>query len=330
MNRVSMQPIQTVVSQLESSFEAGLSYSASFLQHKVYTVALAILGGMLIGEIISRVIKAVHFPLFDRNGESAFPLSAGGERERSLELSNSSSSTSQQIDVDEYMKQFVFPTPYQLVDKALLNSQGRLNRFSDEAPLRPLAEEILQKVRDGHRNRIVHSKKEAIKLDLERGYHRELLDQLVRQGIIHSWHQLIFDYQSYVMVKLQEEDSPRWYRENDYRNFDDTMDRRNGWRTRELIEAEQNYHQGHHIHLDPSHLQLLNVAAAEEIQRLVAELNTRVKPGPCEVLGYSFLILKYLESQRVIYRFEPVGLHPTHYTIFVKVSDCKGNSQDPE
>lgn len=328
MNRISMPSIQTVASRLESSFEAGISYSASFLQHKVYTVALAILGGILIGEIISRVIKAVHFPLFDQNEEIRFPVWEG-EGQGGLEASHSYSPTSQAV--DEYMRQFAFPTAYELVDQALLNSQDRLNRSVYESALRPLAAEILQKVRDGHRDRIAHSKKEAIKLNLERGYHKELLDQLVRQGIIHSWRQLIFDYQSYAMVKLQEEDSALWYRENDYRNFNDTLDRRNGWRTRELIEAEKKYHQEHQIHLDPSHLQILNVATKEEIERLVAELNTRVKPGECQVIGYSLPVLEYLKSQRLIYGFEPVeqGLI-THYAIFVTASDSKGNSANPE
>jgi hypothetical protein len=326
MNRISMQPLQTVVSQLESSFKTGISYSVSFLEYKVCTVAIAILGGIFVGEIISRVIKAVHFPLFDQDQEIHF---SSRRDEETAVLSHSYSPTSQEI--DDYMKQFAFPSANELVDQALLNSQDRLDRSLYEPALRPLAAEILQKVRDGHRNRIARLKKEAIKLDLERGYHKELLDQLVRQGLIHSWRQLIFDYQSYVMVRLREEDDLPNYKENEYRNFDDTLDRRNGWRTLDLLEAERTYQQSHQIHLSPSHLQILNVQAAEELKRLVAELNKRVKPGGCPVVGYSLSILEYLKGQKLIYKFERLAPDSiTSYMIYIEASDCKGNSEDPE
>lgn len=231
---------------------------------------------------------------YHREKERAFKLYL---TEQSSLASDESLNIKRLKKIDSYMESLSFPS---------------LDHFTQDE--KEIAEKVIEEIKKSHYKRIRSNRFSYVWLHDVFAFQQhanEVMDKLVREGVIHSWNAQTGT--RLVLLKIK---------------FDDPCDKapiaESTWRDLDTLQQEDMFQKAHHISIEPDLVKSSHLIPEQQknLWKLVELLNRRVKPGVCYWYGeYAFNdVLDFLKQNGCIHDYKQSDQQNV-FEIYVSAAD---------
>ncbi len=182
---------------------------------------------------------------------------------------------------------------------------------------RPVAEDIIKQIKNNHYRRVLDDRVQNQNCDLHLPFFpnrflKQLMDNLVEQGLIHSWN--VYQRIGTITAKIKLEDSIQ----------EDISFQWQLWRDAQEIKREAQFRKENCVSVSIQALLRpgLSLGEQEDLQKLLEDLNKRTCPGVFKFRGkyQTNKILDFLKTENVIFDYQKKSFHHD-YIIWVKETD---------